>query len=144
MTLFELFLIEMGYIKFILNTKTFKYEKPKNHNISTMVNIDHRYFHHSDKIIEKIEQGLTVKNGITWDDRKGEIAFGLHEYGKPSTLITPRPSIEVKRIKNDMIVIENENYDDSMNIILKDVSNVDIFKAMYDKSIVLKIDLTIV
>lgn len=81
-------------------------------------------------------------NDFTWEDRKGEICFGSHEVGKPPTLISPRPRIEVMRIKDGKEVIENEQYDDSMNVVLKDIPHEEILKAMYDKSIVIRIDLT--
>lgn len=145
MTQFEQMLLEKGYIKYIFNCKTMKYEIAKGHVISTMVNLDHRYFHNTDKnILQKIANGKSVmEEDFTWEDRKGEICFGLNESGKPPTLISPRPRIEIKRIKDGKEVIENEIRDDSMNIVLKYISHEEIFKAMYDKSICLKIDLTL-
>lgn len=145
MTKFEQFLLYKGYIKHILNGKTMKFEIAKSHIISTMVNIDHRYFHETDKtILDKIESGKSVMDeDFTWEDRKGEICFGLREQGKPATLISPRPIIKVKRIKDGKEVIENEELDNSMNIVLKDISHDKIFKAMFDKSICLEIDLTL-
>jgi len=121
-----------------------KFEVAKGHTISTVVNLDHRYFHKTDtNILEKIASGKSVmKEDFTWEDRKGEICFGLHEVGKPPTLISPRPRIKLKRIKYGKVVIENELYDDSMNVVLKDIPHEEIFKAMYDKSIVIEIDLT--
>ena len=144
MTQFEQMLLDKGYIKYILNCKTMKFEVAKEHTISTMVNIDHRYFHKSDtNILNKIQIGKSVMdNDFTWDDRKGEICFGLHEVGKPPTLISPRPKIEVKRIKDGKEIVQDEQFDDSMNLVLKDIAHEEIFKAMYDKSIVIKIDLT--
>lgn len=144
MTQFEQMLLDKGYIKYILNCKTMKFEEAKGHTISTMVNLDHRYFHNTDEnILQKIANGISVREeDFTWEDRKGEICFGLHESGKPPTLISPRPKIEVKRIKEGEVVIENEQYDDSMNVVLKDIPHEEIFKAMYDKSIIIRIDLT--
>jgi len=144
MTQFEQMLLDKGYIKHILNCKTMKFEMAKGHTISTMVNLNHRYFHNTDtNILQKIESGKSVmEEDFTWFDRKGEICFGLNQVGKPPTLINPRPRIEVKRIKEGREVIENEQYDDSMNVVLKDISHEEIFKAMYNKSIVIKIDLT--
>ena len=144
MTQFEQMLLDKGYIKHILNCKTMKFEMAKGHTISTMVNLDHRYFHNTDtNILQKIESGKSVmEEDFTWENRKGEICFGLNQVGKPPTLINPRPRIEVKRIKEGREVIENEQYDDSMNVVLKDISHEEIFKAMYNKSIVIKIDLT--
>jgi hypothetical protein len=93
--------------------------------------------------LQKIASGKSVmEEDFTLEDRKGEICFGLNEAKKPPTLISPKPKIKVKRIKNDKIVIENEQYDDSMNVVLKDIPHEEIFKAMYDRSIIIKIDLT--
>ena len=66
----------------------------------------------------------------------------MNECEKPSTLISPRPRIEVKRIKEDKEVLENEQYDDSMNVVLRDIPHDEILKAMFDKSIIIRIDLT--
>jgi hypothetical protein len=144
MTQFEQMLIDNGYIKHILNCKTMKLKKATGHTISTMENLDHRYFHKTDEnVLHKIAIGKSVmEEDFTWEDRKGEICFGLNEYGKPPTLISPRPRIEVRRIKDGKEVIENEKYDDSMNVVLKEIPHEDILKAMYDKSVVIKIDLT--
>ena len=145
MTQFEQMLLDKGYIKHILNCKTMKFEIAKGHTISTMVNLDHRYFHNTDtNILQKITSGKSVMDeDFTWEDRKGEVCFGLHEAGKPSTLISPRPRIKVKRIKDGKEVIENEQWDDSMNVVLKDIPHEEIFKAMYDKSICFEIDRTL-
>ena len=51
MTRFEQQLIDKGYLKFILNCKTMKFEIAKGHTISSMVNLDHRYFLKSDFVI---------------------------------------------------------------------------------------------
>ena len=137
-------LLDKGYIKHILNCKTMKYEVAKDHTISTMVNLDHRYIHSTDAIfLNKIASGKSVMDDdFTWEDIKAEICFGLHEVGKPPTLVFPRPKIEVKRIKDGRVVVENETYDDSMNVVLKDITCEEIFKAMFDENIVIKIDLT--
>lgn len=144
MTKFEQMLIDKGYIKYILNRKTMKYEIAKGHIISTMVNIDHRYFHSTDKnVIDKIQAGKSVMDkDFTYDDRKGEIIFGLNEYGFPSTLKYPRPRIQVKRFVDGREVIQNETYDSSMNVVLDKIPHDEILKAMYDRDIVIKIDLT--
>ena len=126
-----------------------RYELARGHNISTLVNLAHSYFHKDDKIIlQKISNSIPVfvEEGtlptITLEDRKGEIIFGLHEAKKPPTLIYPRPRIEIKRIKDGKIIIEGEYLDDSMNIVLNYVPHEEIFKAMYDNTIILKVDLT--
>jgi len=143
MTQFEQMLLDKGYLKYILNSTTMKFEEAKGHTISTMVNLDHRYFHQYDRnILRKIESGKSVmEEDFTWEDRKGEIRFGLREAGKPPTLISPRPRIEVTRIKEGKEVVQNEQWDDSMNVALQYISHEKILKAMYDKSIVIRIDL---
>jgi hypothetical protein len=147
MTNFENMLIDKGYIKHILNCKTMKYEIANKHVISTMVNLDHRYIHKTDEVLlKKIEQGKSVMDDdFTLDDRKGVICFGLHEANKPPTLISPRPRIRVKRIREydgeKQIVIENENFDDSMNLILQKEKPEQIFKALFDSSIFFNVDL---
>lgn len=148
MTNFENMLIDKGYIKHILNCKTMRYEIANKHVISTMVNLDHRYIHETDEVLlKKIEQGKIVKNNeITYDDRKGVICFGLNEANKPATLISPRPIISVKRIREydgeKQTVIENERFDDSMNLILQKEKPEQIFKALFDRSISFNVDLT--
>lgn len=148
MTKFEGFLIDKGYIMFAFNAKEMKYYKPKEHIISTMVNLGHSYIHNSDtNLLNKIEQGKSVmEEDFTWEDRKKEIVFGLREKDKPPTLISPRPKIRVKRLRtiNDkqIEVIETQDFDDSMNIVLSKIDFEDIFKAMYDNSICFDFDLT--
>jgi hypothetical protein len=144
MTKFEQFLLDKGYIKHILNCKTMKFEIAKGHTISTMANLDHRYIHNTDdNLLQKIASGKSVmEEDFTYEDRKGEICFGLHEAGKPPTLISPRPRIGVKRVKDGKEVLETEQWDDSMNVVLGKNPHEEIFKAMYDRGIVIKIDLT--
>ena len=143
MTQFEQMLLDKGYIKHILNCKQMKFEIAKEHTISTMGNLDHIYFHNSDtNVLQKIASGKSImEEDFTREDRKGEICFGLYEAGRPPTLISPRPKIEVKRIKEGKEVVENEQYDDSMNVVLKDIPHKEIFEAMYDRNIVIKINL---
>lgn len=148
MTAFENMLIDKGYKKYVFNCKTMKYELTDKHIISTMANLDHRYIHETDKVIlKKIEQGESVMDDdFTWEDRKGVICFGLHEKGKPPTLISPRPKISVIREREyggkKQIVIENENFDDSMNLALSKEKPEQIFKALFDDSIFFEYDLT--
>lgn len=148
MTRFENMLIDKGYIKHILNFKTMKYEIANNHVISTMVNLDHIYIHKTDEVLlKKIEQGKSVMDDdFTWEDRNCVICFGLHEANKPPTLINPRPKISVKRERDfngkKQIVIENENFDDSMNLALSKEEPEQIFKAIFDSSIFFNYDLT--
>ena len=141
---FETFLIDKGYIMFAFNAKEIKYYKPKIHIISTMINLGHIYIHNSDtNLLNKIEQGKSVMDDdFTFEDRKEQIVIGLHEKNKPVTLISPRPRIEVKRLIEDKVCISNELYDDNMNIILSNIDFEYILEAIYNKEIILKIDLT--
>lgn len=148
MTNFENLLIDKGYIKHILNCKTMKYEIANKHVMSTMANLDHRYIHKTDEVLlKKIEQGKSVMDDdITWEDRKGVICFGFHEANKPPTLINPRPKISVKRERDfngeKQIVIENEDFDNSMNLALSKEEPEQIFKALFDSSIFFNYDFT--
>ena len=71
-----------------------------------------------------------------------EIIFGLNEIHHPPTLIYPRPNINVKRLHNENIVLEHEQFDRNMDVVLQNVDYEEIFKAMFDKSIVFEFDLT--
>jgi hypothetical protein len=159
---FESYIQEMGWTeKFILkvirdnnDNVHLKYFRASTHDIlSVLGNFDFRYFRKDDPIIKKIENG----ENITIEDRKMEIAWGLSgENHKHPTLVFPRPMIEVKRIiKNGIsgvvhtssihdgkIDIQDNRFDDSMNIVLKEIPFEDIFKAMFDRSIIFKFDYT--
>ena len=148
MTAFENILIDNGYIKYILNCKTMKYEIAKKDIISSLANIDYRYFHKTDtNVLQKIADGKSItEKDFSWEDRKGEICFGLHEDKKPPTLISPRPKIRVKKERNfngkKQIVTENEDFDDSMNLVLSKEKPEQILKALFDSSIIFNYDLT--
>jgi hypothetical protein len=141
MNSFEKYLIENGYIMFAFDASKMQYYKPQRHTISTMVNLGHIYIHESDRVLlDKIEQGKKVigEDCITAFDRKNEIIFGLSEKDKPPTLIRPRPRIKVSRTIEGKTYFQDEQYDDSMNIVLSKFSHEEIYKAMFDKSIVLE------
>lgn len=74
------------------------------------------------------------------DDR--EIYWGLSEHNKPPTLLYPRPNIEVVRKHPWGVVKETELWDDSMNMCLKKETSEDIYKAMYDDTVIFKYNLT--
>lgn len=143
MTKFEQYLLSVGYLKFLLNGKTMRYQSTTDDLISTMGNINYRYFHESDKnILDKIYSNKSVMDSdFTYVDRSGEIIFGLNEVGKPVTLCSPRPNMEIKRIVNSNIVFEYHG-DDNMNVVLSQIKHDLILLAMFNKSIILKVDLT--
>ena len=78
---------------------------------------------------------------------KGDSTFvyGLHEFKKPPTLISPRPRIRIHKtiivdsVKKDITISESE--DDAMNIVLKEIEYEQIFKAIHDKSFCFEFDL---
>ena len=112
MTGFELFLISKGYLKYQYDFKTQQLILVNNeHIISTTSNLDYRYVHPSNPSVQ--------------------IVYGLHEVGKPPTLIYPRPRILVKREGRTY----NELYDDSMNLALQNESFDDILNAIFNRSI---------
>lgn len=135
---FELFLIKKGYFKYRFDTKTMKYVRCFNHEISTMVNIDHRYFHKKDPVLEHIHKPISK---IDDNLLKGEITFGLNEFGKPATLKYPRPNIILKRLMAGKAVIENKKQDDAMNVILEKVDHDLILDAMFDQRKTIKIQI---
>lgn len=138
MNKFEKFLISKCFDMYILDCKDMKYKKPIRHNLSTMTNIDHRYIQYNDEnFISKINQNKSVMNkDFTFEDRKNEIIFGLHEVGKPSILISPRPRIKLFK---DGIILTEQN-DDAMNIVLEKIDFEHILKAMFDESICIEIE----
>lgn len=146
---FENMLIEKGYIKHILNTKTRVFEQTDKHILSTMVNLAHFYIHKSeDVVLKKIQEGVSVDSPDLYNAYKKElICFGLHETGKPPTLIYPRPKIRVKREVcfngKKSTVIEREEFDNSMNLVLMKEKPERIFKSLFDDSIVFEYDLRI-
>ena len=120
-----------------------KYEKATGHNLSTMTNLNFRYFHHTDKnILQKIANKKSVMDDdFTREDKKGEICFGLFEKGKPATLISPRPKILAKKEENGKTILKNEISDDVMNIVLQKIDHELILKAMFDKNILIEINI---
>ena len=94
-------------------------------------------------------------NGICsiYEDNQGrQIIWGLHEYKKPPTLIYPRPNIlkyimlsehpYISNIKfeNDKRICIGQQYDDVVNQALKEIDNELLFEAMFDKSIIIKLN----
>lgn len=139
MTKFEKFLLNKGYMMFAFNAKEMKYYKPQSHIISTMVNLGHTYIHSSDtNLLGKIER---EDNNITWEDRKNEIRFGLNEKDKPTTLIYPRPRIEVIKEENGYRKVINEKLDDAVNIVFAKIDFETILTAMFDKTKLIEIKL---
>ena len=120
MTRFEQVLIGKGYVMHVMNCKTMKLEIPNRHIISTMINLDHRYIH---------------------PNKDEVVVFGLHQKGGPATLISPRPRIKVRRTIEDEGWEMDESHDDNMNVVLQQVDHEIIYKAMFDKSIVIDINL---
>ena len=140
-------LIDRGYKRYRINPKKGVFEPADVYQLASAVNLDHRYIHKTDKVIlEKIKQGKSiVDDDFTWEDRKNVICFGLREKGRPPTLISPRPKIRVRRLREfngeKGEIIEDETYDNSMNIVLSKEKPEQVFKALFDDSIVFKYDL---
>jgi hypothetical protein len=132
MTKFEQFLISKGYLKYTFDYKKNEYEVANGHVISSLSNLSHTYFYKYDIDEDSGEIKLNAN----------QILFGLNQEKRPATLISPRPRIEIKRIRNGKEIIECEQYDDSMNYVLGAIDFEEIFEAMYDRSICFEIDLT--
>lgn len=101
---FERLLISKGYKKYTFRNG--RYEVAKNETISSIGVIDFRY----------------IK-----DDN--EIIFGLHEKGKPTTLIYPRPSIIVTKPNGTFI---DQQYDDAVNIALNKLGSEVVYSAIFN------------
>ncbi len=137
---FEKYLIEIGYHKFCFNNKTKMYERTERDSISTMADFSYVYIYPSHLVYKELE---TVESSqLTYSLRKVGFIIGLSEAGKPITLISPRPSICIKRIRDNRVVYENEQYDDSINIVLSSITNEKIIEAI-QRGKILRIDLTI-
>lgn len=87
----------------------------------------------------------SVRQGLIKDDFT--IIFGLHEYGKPPTLIYPRPNIvelSHKEINNESkLIIIHRIDDDAMNIILSEYKPEEIYKSILDDKRVFIINSTL-
>lgn len=122
MTKFESALIDLGYKKYTINPKTHQYEQVCNneHNISAMGNLLHVYF-------------LFRKRNIKLPPM---VSFGLSESGKGCTLLYPRPKIEITRLnpQDTSKIMQDEQHDDSMNIVLQNVEPFKILMAAIDKT----------
>lgn len=67
-----------------------------------------------------------------------KIIIGLHEAGKPPTLIHPRPKIRVRKTNENSeyrYTMFNQGFDDAMNICLRNETPEKIFKALFDNTI---------
>ena len=95
------------------------------------------------KLIPEEESGISsystmVKGGIQkiyTKEGSPNIYYGLSEYGKPPTLIEPRPCIELKMLEEGKYYIMNEQSDDAVNRCLREEPVEEVYKAMFDRSI---------
>lgn len=82
-----------------------------------------------------VEGGLAVHYMKNSDETK-QIIFGLHEKGKPPTLISPRPNIILRLTDSEgRTTSMNQWFDDAMNVCLREETANKIYEAMYDKNI---------
>lgn len=87
----------------------------------------------------------TVPGGIHIIYVKDDVSviWGLSEYGKPPTLVYPRPNIKNKHVDNSpakfCIGGVFFNQDDDINKILSKYRNEEIYNAMFDKTILLEL-----
>lgn len=117
MTNFEQCLINKGYKRYRYNVKTKEYEIAKSYLLSSLGTLEYHYINDSGK----------------------HIIFGLSELNKPPTLISPRPNIKVYKTINGIDGVLTNHSDDAMNIVLMNTDYDDIYKAMFDSNLVIKI-----
>ena len=110
----------MGFEDYLLSLGYKRYRKVYANGKFEYVDFKHKGFS------SMMPGGLDVRY-IKDNDFDNEIIFGLHEKYKPPTLVSPRPRINNKGM--------NEYSDDAMNVCLLNETPEDIFKAMYDDSI---------
>lgn len=130
------FLIEKGYKIYTLDTETMKY-KVGGSIISSLGSLDNRYIHEDNSVLlDKINKRISVMDkDFTFEDRKGEICWGLNECGHPPTLVSPRPRIlETSIIEDQLVTTDVSDFDSKMNEVLSRYSFDEIFEAMYDRS----------
>lgn len=143
MTGFEKYLTKHGYNKYVLNSKTGVLEEAKGHELSTLGNLEHRYvFAFDNEVMDKIFDGVPYSD-FTDEERGRIISFGLHEHGKPPTLIYPLPNIRV--IRDDAVhgrVVYNETSNDSVNAVLDLFPHNHILWSLFDRSRCFQLDLT--
>jgi hypothetical protein len=71
-------------------------------------------------------------------DFKNSIIWGMNEFGKPPTLISPRPKIKLRKEKR----ILSQNYDDVMNVCLQKEDHEKIFEAIFDSNITFEYEIS--
>lgn len=145
MTSFEQFLMEMGYEKFIYDCKEGYYKRAVGHTLSSLSNLDHRYFHKTDLDIERILKPDFAKiplGELRSELVKGEIIFGLHEKDMPPTLQYPLPFFEVIRPDSDRKYLVWPPRDADVQAMLDNIPHNLILLAMYNKTIKITVDLT--
>lgn len=138
MIAFEKYLLDKGYEVF---QRVYHRNRNEHENIfsgkvvtvSSLANLDNFYYLPSEITKEELDDISEWKNMV--------IDIGLHEVGKPVTLIYPRPKIEVKKNEDGKERFYDESYDDSVNIVLQKEPFGDILNSLTDKSIVFKYDL---
>lgn len=110
---FEIYLNSIGYKPYRLNVlhNGINVLEEFNGELSTMDNLDRRWMKSDEYHSPKTPNG-----------HKG-IVCGLHEVGKPPTLIFPRPT--------------GIDSDDKMNQVLQKYSMEEVYNVIFDKSIIL-------
>ncbi len=104
---FEEYLLNKGYTKMVLNTKTMKLELPSKYTIlSTMGNLDFRY----------------VKEGYK------TIIYGLYECNKPPVWIEPKPYSLLS--KEELLEGLGHFGNDLLNKIYQKHTNDDIYESL--------------
>lgn len=145
MSRFEQYLLNLGYIRFYMTYEDMIYKKCDNYNLDINGNITYSYFHHTEEdILQAIEKGLsTFSNQFPKYYFSKCIIYGYSYENKPPTLIYPRPRVIVcKYDTNGSIINDKFVSDDAVNLVLASVPPKEIFKALYDKSIVFNFDQT--
>ncbi len=114
MTGFEKYLIGKGYKMY--NYRKGSFVRTDKHRVSSMDNL---YMHY-----------------VLNEDFDNYITFGLHEAGYPPTLMHPRPNLSTQYKEGRIEEVRDKDMIRALTIIDYDT----IYKALFDRSIVLDID----
>jgi hypothetical protein len=112
MSAFEQYLISLGFQKMVQNPLTQELRPAGDTILSTLGCIAYCYHH----------------------EKFGSVFYGLNEYGKPPTLVSPRPNIRHITLSDNYWIVRSEQEDDFMNIVLNRHTPQEVFEAMFDRS----------
>lgn len=145
MSEFEIYLLSLGYEIFYFDYDSGLYKRPERYELDVDNIFSYSYFHYSEEdIIQAIDNGI---HSYHQDFPKSYfskcIIYGYNDGTNIPTLIYPRPTINVFCFDTTgKKIVETAILDRSMNLVLNTKSPKEIYKSIYDKSVVFNFDKT--